>query len=167
MEATSLDASSFALQYKDPKAMASFNVKAWLKRRNRLQNLNDAYSSITTTENKSTGQDFDFILEEKNRQLKSWIPKGIPTDSIWQTVCRNNLILEKIKHNSLSLFAIQTEKDTTVTTDAATELLMEKESEVDIDHCVDDSVLPLETQTDEIMEKVTKIGPSFDPFVIK
>ncbi|CAC5377290.1 unnamed protein product [Mytilus coruscus] len=53
-------------------------------------------------------------------------------------------------------------EDTTVTTDAATELLMEKESEVDVDHCVDDSVLPLETQTDEIMEKVTKIGPSFE-----
>ncbi|VDH92761.1 Hypothetical predicted protein [Mytilus galloprovincialis] len=28
-------ASSFALQYKDPKAMASFNVKAWLNRRNK------------------------------------------------------------------------------------------------------------------------------------
>ncbi|XP_063426195.1 uncharacterized protein LOC134709995 isoform X1 [Mytilus trossulus] len=29
------DASSFALQYKDPKAMARFNVKAWLNRRNK------------------------------------------------------------------------------------------------------------------------------------
>lgn len=75
----------------------------------KVQNLN-AYSSITTTENKSTGQDFDFILREKNRRLKSWTPKGIPTDFIWQTVCRNNLILEKIKHNSLLLFAIQTDK---------------------------------------------------------
>ncbi|CAC5387147.1 unnamed protein product [Mytilus coruscus] len=54
-----------------------------------VQNLNNAYSSITTTENKSTGQDFDFILEEKNLQLKSWIPKGIPTDFIWQTVCHS------------------------------------------------------------------------------
>ena len=32
-------------------------------------------------------------------------------------------------------------------TKAATELLMEKELEEDIDHCVDDDVLPLETQT--------------------
>ncbi|CAC5422228.1 unnamed protein product [Mytilus coruscus] len=75
-----------------------------------VQIINDAYSSITTSENKSTGQDFDFVLEEKNRQLKSWIPKGMPTDTIWQTVCRNNLILEKIKENSMFMFGIHSDK---------------------------------------------------------
>ncbi|CAC5398225.1 unnamed protein product [Mytilus coruscus] len=75
-----------------------------------VQIINDAYSSITTSENKSTGQDFHFVLEEKNRQLKSWIPKGMPTDTIWQTVCRNNLFLEKIKENSMFMFGIHSDK---------------------------------------------------------
>ncbi|XP_060595290.1 uncharacterized protein LOC132749514 isoform X1 [Ruditapes philippinarum] len=76
-----------------------------------VQTLNDLYSSITTSGNTSTGQDFDFVLEEKNKQLKSWIPKGMPTDEIWQTVCRNNSILEKIKKNTLSLFGIGLESN--------------------------------------------------------
>ena len=28
----------------------------------------------------SAGEDFDFILGEQSRQLKAWIPKGMPTD---------------------------------------------------------------------------------------
>lgn len=71
-----------------------------------VMHLNDAYTSITTTGNHSTGEDFDFILEEKNRQVKSWIPKGVPTDSIWLSVCRNNDMLEKLKRSSLSLLGI-------------------------------------------------------------
>ena len=37
----------------------------------KVQNLNDTYSSITTTYNKSRGQDFVFILVEKSQQLKA------------------------------------------------------------------------------------------------
>ena len=37
----------------------------------KVQNLNDAYSSITTPNNKSRGQNFVFILEKKSRQLKA------------------------------------------------------------------------------------------------
>lgn len=72
-----------------------------------VSELNDKYSSFTTTGNKSLGEDADFVLEEKNRQLKSWIPKGIPSDLIWQSVCRNNEVLEKVKGNCLNLFRVQ------------------------------------------------------------
>jgi hypothetical protein len=44
--------------------------------------------------------------EKTNKNLKSWIPKRVPTDEIWQTVCRNNSVLEKIKKNKCSLFGI-------------------------------------------------------------
>ena len=36
-----------------------------------VRNLSDSYASITTSGNYSAGEDFDFILEEKNRQLKA------------------------------------------------------------------------------------------------
>ncbi|CAG2220190.1 unnamed protein product [Mytilus edulis] len=68
-----------------------------------VRQLYDDYSSITTSGNYSLGEDFDFVLEEKNKQLKSWIPKGVPTDEIWQTVCRNITLLENIKDRSLSV----------------------------------------------------------------
>ncbi len=75
-----------------------------------VRDLNDRYVSITTSGHPSAGEDFDFILEEKNRQLKAWIPKGVPNDGIWQTVCRNNSVLEKVKHDTLSLFGLNSEK---------------------------------------------------------
>ncbi|CAG2188307.1 unnamed protein product [Mytilus edulis] len=75
-----------------------------------VRSLSDKYSSITTSGNPSLGEDFDFILEEKNKQLKSWIPKGVPSDKIWLTVCRNNKILEMIKEHCLKLFQIKSEK---------------------------------------------------------
>ncbi len=40
-----------------------------------VRNLNDKYVSITTSGHPCGRRDFDFVLEEKNRQLKSWIPK--------------------------------------------------------------------------------------------
>ncbi|CAG2184636.1 unnamed protein product [Mytilus edulis] len=75
-----------------------------------VRSLNDIYSSITTSGNKSLGEDFDFILEEKNKQLKSWMPKGVPTDKIWLTVCRNNKLLETFKDHSVSTFNIKSNK---------------------------------------------------------
>ena len=48
-----------------------------------VRNLSNSYASKTTSGNYSAGEDFDFILREKNRQLKAWNPKGMPTDEIW------------------------------------------------------------------------------------
>ena len=68
--------------------------------------LNYDLVSITTSGNMSTGEDFDFVLEEKNKELKQWISCGIPTDSVWQQICRNNVVLGKIKRNTFKLFGV-------------------------------------------------------------
>ncbi|CAG2258090.1 unnamed protein product [Mytilus edulis] len=53
------------------------------------------------------------VIEEKNKQLKSWIQKGVPTDEIWQTVCRNNTLLENMKDRSLSVLVLSSSKSGT------------------------------------------------------
>ena len=45
--------------------------------------------SISKTGDISKGQGFDFILEEINRDIKSWIRRGVATDNMWLGVCRN------------------------------------------------------------------------------
>ena len=72
-----------------------------------VKQLHDNFASITTSGNPSSGQDFDFILEEKNRQLKQWISKGTPTDAQWQKIARNNVLLENIKSNTYSQLGLQ------------------------------------------------------------
>ncbi|KAK3102158.1 hypothetical protein FSP39_009221 [Pinctada imbricata] len=78
----------------------------YLKMPVQVRQLNDMFISITTSGNMSTGEDFDFVLKEKNKELKQWITSGIPTDSIWQQICRINHILEKIKQTTFKLFGI-------------------------------------------------------------
>ena len=68
--------------------------------------LSDINISVTTSGKNSSGEDLDFILEEKNRQLKQWVSKGIPTDEVWQTICRNNIILERLKNNAYGLLGL-------------------------------------------------------------
>ncbi|CAG2186445.1 unnamed protein product [Mytilus edulis] len=63
----------------------------------------DRFASITTSGHNSTGEDLDFVLEEKNKQLKQWISKGVPTDAVWQKICRNNTVLQTLKVNLYSL----------------------------------------------------------------
>ncbi len=47
-------------------------------------------ASITTSNNYSTGQDLDFVLEEKNRSLKQYVSNGtVPSDLLWQNICRD------------------------------------------------------------------------------
>lgn len=63
----------------------------------------DRFTSITTSGHNSTGEDLDFVLEEKNKQLKQWISKGVPTDAVCQKICRNNTVLQTLKANLYSL----------------------------------------------------------------
>lgn len=64
-----------------------------------VKEFTNSHVSITTSGNVSSGEDFDFVLKEKNRQLKQWISKGVPTDKFWLKICRNNIVLEQIKQN--------------------------------------------------------------------
>ncbi len=53
--------------------------------------------SFTISGDRSRGQDADFILEEVNKETKSWLARGVPSDDMWQTVCRNLDGLKSIK----------------------------------------------------------------------
>ena len=57
----------------------------------------DKHASISRSGDESKGQDADFILEEINKETKSWIPRGVPDDDTWQRVCRNLPHLRSIK----------------------------------------------------------------------
>lgn len=51
----------------------------------------DKHSSITKSGHDSLGQDFDYVLEESNREVKSYIAPGqMPTRKLWTTLCRNS-----------------------------------------------------------------------------
>ena len=60
-------------------------------------------ASFSTSGNKSKGQDADFVLEEVNKDSKSWISRGVPDDMMWLTVCRNLDGLKKVKNKVKSL----------------------------------------------------------------
>ena len=61
---------------------------------------------------KSSGQDADFMLEEANKETKSWIPRGVPDDKAWQTVCRNLPHLHSIKQKIEQLTGVATTGET-------------------------------------------------------
>ena len=55
------------------------------------------YYTISVSGDPSRAEDWDFVLENINKKTQSWIPKGIPTDKIWQNVCRNIDPLEELR----------------------------------------------------------------------
>ena len=55
------------------------------------------HCSISKSGHLSKGQGYDFILEEENKQVKSWLKGGIRSDKIWLATCRNHQSLKHIK----------------------------------------------------------------------
>lgn len=54
-----------------------------------LRNHLDNHESMSKSGDVSKGQGYDFVLEEYNRDIKSWIRRGVATDEMWLSVCRN------------------------------------------------------------------------------
>ncbi|MEW8547705.1 MAG: hypothetical protein AB2693_29710 [Candidatus Thiodiazotropha sp.] len=50
----------------------------------------------------SKGQGYDFILEEINKGVKSWIRRGVASDNMWLNVCRNYDQLLEIRGKIIS-----------------------------------------------------------------
>ena len=46
-------------------------------------------ASFSVSGDISKGQDANFVLEEVNRESKSWMLRGVPDDKMWLTVCHN------------------------------------------------------------------------------
>ncbi len=62
-----------------------------------LKDLLDSYFSISTSNDPSKGEDWDFVLENIHKSVKSWIPKGEPSESKWLSACRNFDALKALK----------------------------------------------------------------------
>ncbi|XP_063404446.1 uncharacterized protein LOC134687918 [Mytilus trossulus] len=55
--------------------------------------------SFTVSGDSSKGQDLDFLLEEKNKNVKQYLPSGsIPSDETWKAICCNLNFFEKLEN---------------------------------------------------------------------
>ena len=51
--------------------------------------INDSFT-ISISDDPSKGEDWDFVLENVNKATQKWVPKGLPTNAMWLTACRND-----------------------------------------------------------------------------
>ena len=61
------------------------------------------HCSISKSGHLSRGQGFDFVLEEENKTVKTWLKRGVPTDRTWLTTCRNHQSLKQMRQYILQL----------------------------------------------------------------
>ena len=64
-------------------------------------------SSVSKSGSLSSGQGYDFILEEENREVLRWIRRGVATDELWQQVIRNKDKLQCIRSKLLDILGLQ------------------------------------------------------------
>ncbi len=74
----------------------------------KLLEFSNKYMSISKSGNRSTGQGFDFLLEEDNREIKKWIKRVLPTDKVWTTAVRNKTKLEHMKERLVDKLGVKT-----------------------------------------------------------
>ena len=53
-----------------------------------IQNYLNENDSFSTSGHKSKGEGGDFVLENKNKSMKSLIPSGVPSEDVWLRACR-------------------------------------------------------------------------------
>ena len=75
-----------------------------------VKEMYENFYSISISGDPSKGEDWDFILENKNKIVKSWIPKGGCKDSYWITGCRNADTFEKIRDTVRGFYNSEKEK---------------------------------------------------------
>ena len=72
----------------------------------------NSYFTISVSGDPSKGEDWDFVLENKNKVVKAWIPKGGCKNDYWLTACRNADQLEKLKKNHYKLLGLKDDSTT-------------------------------------------------------
>ena len=85
-------------------------VQPFLFPSSEVKELHERFYTISVSGDPSKGEDWDFILENKNKIVKSWIPKGGCKDSYWLTGCRNADMFEKIKEVVHGFYNTEKEK---------------------------------------------------------
>ncbi|XP_071139288.1 uncharacterized protein [Mytilus edulis] len=64
-----------------------------------VKNIWDNNTAFTVSGHNSKGQDLDFLLEEKNRAVKQFIPSGsIPSNETWDAICCNLQYIEDLQN---------------------------------------------------------------------
>ena len=75
---------------------------------NDLKTFISMHESMSRTDS-SKGQGYDFILEEINKGVKSWIRRGVASDSMWLSICRNYDKLLQMRHKVTDMLKIDSE----------------------------------------------------------
>ncbi len=65
------------------------------------------HESLSKSGQPSSGQGYDFVLEEENKNVKAWIRHGVPNEETWLSVIRNAKTLADIRSNLLSSLELQ------------------------------------------------------------
>ena len=72
----------------------------------------DKNVSFSTSGDSSKGQDLDFLLEEKNKAIKQYLPSGsIPSDETWRSICCNLKFFENIQEKLTKLLGLEKVSD--------------------------------------------------------
>lgn len=94
--------------------IAIFDFQQYIMMPAEVKALWDANVSISVSGQKSKGQGFDYALEEKNRDIKQFIPKHVtPTASLWLKVCRNNEMLINVNKAACNILQCTAPPDLT------------------------------------------------------
>ena len=90
-----------------------FDVEQYLMMAPVVAKLWDDNCSVSINGHPSKGQGFDYALEEKNREVKQFIPKNvIPSNSTWLKLCRNNASLAKLEEGCCKNFGCNDKEET-------------------------------------------------------
>ena len=59
--------------------------------------LHEKFFTLSVSGDPSLGEDWDFVLENLNEITQGWMPKGVPTEQLWENVYRNLNPLQELK----------------------------------------------------------------------
>ncbi|CAG2237719.1 unnamed protein product [Mytilus edulis] len=68
--------------------------------------------SFTVSGDPSKGQDLDFVLEEKNKAIKQYLPSGtVPSDETWKSICCNITFFESLQDKLTDLLGLSKQSE--------------------------------------------------------
>ena len=68
-----------------------------------LQNYLSAWESFSVSGKENAGQGGDFLHEEPNKRIKSFLPSVMPTEDVWRKICRNLQDLEELRDSIVTI----------------------------------------------------------------
>ena len=86
------------LPFSNPSWSTDWDLKMRLLAPPEIQNYISDNESFSTSGHASKGEGGDFVLENRNKRIKSLIPKGVPTEDVWLQACRSFDTLDKVSY---------------------------------------------------------------------